>query len=256
MRFFNTEGPVNRDDHYAIPPLARLDVDGLLGLIRTKRYFVLHAPRQTGKTSALIALRDLLNGGRAGNFRCVNVNVEVGQAAGDDTDRAMPAILGNLADCARLLGDDFPDSAWRTQLATLGPDGALKGLCSGRWCEANPTPLVLLIDEIDSLVGATLLSVLRQLRSGYELRPRGFPQSVVLCGVRDIRDYRIRSTAGEGDRRRQSVQRGREVPALGRFHRGADTGFDSRSTRRKPGSALRRRRWTRCGGRPKANRGS
>ena len=196
MRFFNTEGPVNRDDHYAIPPLARLDVDGLLGLIRTKRYFVLHAPRQTGKTSALVALRDLLNGGKAGNFRCVNVNVEVGQAAGDDTDRAMPAILGNLADCARLLGDDFPDSAWRTQLATLGPDGALKGLL-GRWCEANPTPLVLLIDEIDSLVGATLLSVLRQLRSGYELRPRGFPQSVVLCGVRDIRDYRIRSTAGE-----------------------------------------------------------
>ena len=33
--------------------------------------------------------------------------------------------------------------------------------------------------------------------AGYEQRPEGFPQSVVLCGVRDIRDYRIRSCAGE-----------------------------------------------------------
>ena len=65
------------------------------------------------------------------------------------------------------------------------------------WCVANPTPLVLLVDEIDSLVGDTLLSVLRQLRAGYEQRPEGFPQSVVLCGVRDIRDYRIRSSTGE-----------------------------------------------------------
>ena len=74
-RFFNTEGPVRPDDHYAIQPLDRMDVDELLGLIRAKRYFVLHA-RQTGKTSTLIALRGLLNNG---NFRCVNVNVEVGQ---------------------------------------------------------------------------------------------------------------------------------------------------------------------------------
>ena len=38
-------------------------------------------------------------------------------------------------------------------------------------------------------------SVLRQLRAGYEKRPEGFPQSVVLCGVRDIRDYRCVSCA-------------------------------------------------------------
>ena len=54
---------------------------------------------------------------------------------------------------------------------------------------------MLLIDEIDSLIGDTLLSVLRQLRAGYVRRPGGFPQSVVLCGVRDVRDYRIQSTA-------------------------------------------------------------
>ena len=196
MRFFNTEGPVRPDDHYAIPPLDRMDVDELLALIRAKRYFVLHAPRQTGKTSALIALRDLLNSGRIGDFRCVDVNVEVGQVARDDTARGMRSILSSLAASARLLGDDFPRRAWPDILQQSGPDDALKDLLI-EWCGADPTPLVLLVDEIDSLVGDTLLSVLRQLRAGYQQRPGGFPQSVVLCGVRDIRDYRIRSSTGE-----------------------------------------------------------
>ena len=196
MRFFNTEGPVRPDDHYAIAPLDRADVDEFLDLIRAKRYFVLHAPRQTGKTSALIALRDLLNSGAAGNFRCVDVNVEVGQVARDDVARGIRAILSSLATSARLLGDDYPDGIWPDVLTKVGPEDALKEVLT-RWCVANPVPLVLLVDEIDSLVGDTLLSVLRQLRAGYQRRPEGFPQSVVLCGVRDIRDYRIRSSTGE-----------------------------------------------------------
>ena len=196
MRFFNTEGPVRPDKHYAIQPLERMDVSEFLSLIRAERYFVLHAPRQTGKTSALIALRDLLNSGEAGNLRCVDVNVEVGQVARDDTARGMRAILSSLAASARLLGDDFPRGIWLDILQQSGPDDALKDLLI-EWCMANPVPLVLLVDEIDSLVGDTLLSVLRQLRAGYPQRPGAFPQSVVLCGVRDIRDYRIRSSTGE-----------------------------------------------------------
>ncbi len=196
MRFFNTAGPVRPDDHYAIPPLDRVDVDELLALIRAKQYFVLHAPRQTGKTSALIALRDLLNRGEAGDFRCVDVDVEVAQVARDDVARGVRAILSSLASSARFLGDDHPDEVWPDVLAKAGPEDALKELLA-RWCAANPTPLVLLVDEIDTLVGDTLLSVLRQLRAGYPRRPEGFPQSVVLCGVRDIRDYRIRSSTGE-----------------------------------------------------------
>ena len=197
MRFFNTAGPVRPDEHYAIDPLDRVDIGELLSLIRTKQYFVLHAPRQTGKTSALIALRDLLNSGEAGDFRCVDVNVEVGQVARDDTDRGIRAILNGLATNALLLGDDYPDQVWPDVLAKVGPEGAFAGLLT-RWCVANPVPMVLLIDEIDSLVGDTLLSVLRRLRSGYhQKRPETFPQSVVLCGVRDVRDYRLHSTTGE-----------------------------------------------------------
>jgi len=36
-----------------------------------------------------------------------------------------------------------------------------------------------------------LISLLRQIRAGYPDRPHAFPQTVLLCGVRDVRDYRI-----------------------------------------------------------------
>ena len=196
MRFFNTEGPVRPDMHYGIPPLSRMDIGELLGLIRAERYFVLHAPRQTGKTSALIALRDLLNSGEVGDYRCVHMNAEVAQVARDDVAEGIRAILSMMASRAFLLGDDYPDRIWVDLLAKVGPNDALRHVLM-HWCMANPVPLVLLIDEIDSLVGDTLLSVLRQIRAGYEQRPEGFPASVVLCGVRDIQDYRIRATTGE-----------------------------------------------------------
>ena len=107
MRFFNTEGPVRAADHYCIPPLTRIDLDEVLALVRGQKYFVLHAPRQTGKTSALLALRDLLNAGAAGDYRCAYANFEVGQAAREDTARAMRAMLGEIARRARLtLGDE------------------------------------------------------------------------------------------------------------------------------------------------------
>ena len=193
MRRFNTEGPVVAQDHYCIPPLERVNLGEILELIRDKRYFVLHAPRQTGKTSILLALRDLLNGGVQGDFRCVYVNVEAGQAMREDVARAMRVILGELASRARSLGDEFLYEAWPGILAIFS-DGAL-GEALTRWCETDPRPLVLLIDEIDALIGDTLISVLRQLRARYDQRPGSFPQSVVLCGVRDVRDYRIRSNS-------------------------------------------------------------
>ena len=193
MRFFNTEGPIRPDDHYHIPPLDRVDPDELLGLVRDKRYFVLHAPRQTGKTSALLALRDLLNAGD--DYRCVYANVEAGQAMREDVAEGMRAVLSELAlEASLTLGDETLEGIWPGVLERAGPGQALRQALL-RWCMADPKPLVLLIDEIDALVGDTLLSVLRQLRAGYPGRPARFPQSVVLCGVRDVRDYRIHSAA-------------------------------------------------------------
>jgi len=40
----------------------------ILMLIEQKNYFILHAPRQTGKNSCLLALRDYLNAALGGRF--------------------------------------------------------------------------------------------------------------------------------------------------------------------------------------------
>ena len=188
MRSFNTAGPVNATDHYLVAPLSRIDLEEVLGLVRDKKYFVLHAPRQTGKTSALLALADVLNGR---GYRCVYATVETARTARDDVERAMRVVLATLAEAAQAgVGDAFLADAWPDILARFGPDLAL-GTALSRWAQAAPEPLVLLIDEIDTLTGDSLLSVLQQVRAGYPNRPARFPHSVVLCGMRDLRDYRM-----------------------------------------------------------------
>ncbi len=196
MRDFNTAGPVRAHLNYCVPPLGRLGAAELLSLVRTERYFVLHAPRQTGKTSVLLALRDLLNGGTEGEYRCAYINVEPAQTAREDVGRAMGAIATEIAHEAEdTLNDPATAEAARGLDTTGRPDVAL-GTLLRLWTKASAAPLALLIDEIDALVGDTLVSVLRQLRAGYAHRPTAFPQSVVLCGVRDVRDYRIHTGSG------------------------------------------------------------
>ena len=178
-----------------MPPLERFDLDEVLGLIRTERYFVLHAPRQTGKTSSLLALRDLLNSRAEGHYRCAYINVETAQTAREDVGAAMGAVTSEIAREARYTLDDpaTADAADRLD-TTRRPHTALGTLLS-EWARATGPPLVFMIDEIDAMVGDSLVSVLRQLRTGYIHRPAAFPQSVILCGVRDVRDYRIRASS-------------------------------------------------------------
>ncbi len=192
MRFFNTAGPVMPEDHYHVAPLERMDPDEIFGLIEQKCYFILHAPRQTGKTSALLALMEELN--EAGRHRAVYVNVEGAQAAREDVPAAVRAILSALSRSAAIhLHDRFVEDHWQRILEASGAHDALGDVLS-RWSQDDVSrPLVLMIDEVDALVGDTLISVLRQLRAGYTQRPAHFPQSVILCGVRDVRDYRIHS---------------------------------------------------------------
>ncbi len=195
-RYFNTEGPVRAAKHYCIPPLQRVDLDEILTLVDREKYFVLHAPRQTGKTSTLEALAETINS--TGRYRCVYANIEEAQTAGEVVPEAMHVILDQLAgEARRMLGDGFVQQAKARLLADCAAHSVL-GEMLAQWSESDPKPLVLFIDEIDSLKGDSLLSVLRQLRVGYRRRPHAFPQSVILCGVRDVRDYVVYSSAAGG----------------------------------------------------------
>ncbi len=191
MRFFNTAGPVDCKDHYCLPPLSRFNLSEILDLIHQKKYFVLHAPRQSGKTSCLLALRDYLN--HEEHYYAVYVNIEAGQSARGDVKRGMRAILSELS---FQVGPTLEEERFRGVISSAideyGEDAALKAILV-YWCQHLTKPLILLIDEIDALVGDTLISLLRQIRSGYPQRPASFPSSVILCGVRDVRDYRIHS---------------------------------------------------------------
>ena len=187
-RFFNTAGPQKPEDNYTIDPLNRFDLYDMLTLIRQKRYFVLHAPRQTGKTSCMLALRNYLNKG--GDYVCVYANVEGGQASRNDVDSVIKSTCDTLAERTRsILKSDMPLHI-RDEVRSVSKDSMLTTFLH-RLSEALPKPLVLIIDEIDALVGDSLVSVLRQIRSGYDDRPQAFPLSVILCGIRDVRDYRI-----------------------------------------------------------------
>ncbi len=189
MRFFNTEGPVRSDIHYCLPPLQRWNLDDVLTLIERQKYFLLHAPRQTGKTSCLLALMEYLN--REGRYRAVYANLETAQAARENVALAMTGLVQTIANSARLwVKDSHAPSLAREVLAEQAATVALEQFLT-RWSEQSPQPLVLLLDEVDALVGDTLISLLRQLRAGYNQRPTAFPHSVILCGVRDLRDYRI-----------------------------------------------------------------
>ena len=190
-RTFNTAGPMKPERHYCIPPLDRLNLTGMRRLVREENYLVLHAPRQTGKTTALLALADVLNGD---GYRCIYATVERARTARGDIHRTMQVVLGTLASAANAAGDGFVAETWPGVLAEYGPDLAL-GECLSRWAGRSDKPLVLLLDEVDTLQGDALLGLLQQLRAGYAMRPSGFPQSVLLCGMRDLRDYQIDATA-------------------------------------------------------------
>ena len=195
MRFFNTAGPVDAVRHYTLPPLSRIDLDDVFMLIEQQKYFVLHAPRQTGKTSVLLALMERLN--REGRYHCLYVNIEGAQSARGDVTAGITTIVQNVAAAASRHLDNPRLIDWVAALSTRHTAHGLLQALLEHWAQASDKPIVLLLDEVDALIGDTLISLLRQIRAGYAQRPRAFPQTIVLCGVRDVRDYRIHTSDQE-----------------------------------------------------------
>ncbi|MBP6830073.1 MAG: ATP-binding protein [Deltaproteobacteria bacterium] len=184
-RTFNTAGPCRPEIHYMLPPERRLP--GVRALIDQQAYFVLHAPRQVGKTTSLLTLGKQLTA--EGRFAAVMVSMEMGAAFPDDIGAAEAAILEGWRDRTQAwLPPDLQPPPWPEAAAGSRIGAALK-----QWAVACPRPLVVFLDEIDALRDQVLVSVLRQLRNGHANRPGGFPWSLALVGLRDVRDYKVAS---------------------------------------------------------------
>jgi hypothetical protein len=165
-----------------VPALSRLPEAP--ELVNLQAFFVLHAPRQTGKTTALRALASELTA--QGRYAAVHFSCETGRAAGDDYATANRDILMRI----RLGADDQLTEELHPPAWPTASEGTQLQVALRAWAEVCPRPLVLFFDEIDALRGQSLISVLSQLRDGYNSRPAPFPASVALCGLRDVRDYK------------------------------------------------------------------
>lgn len=182
-KFFNTAGLCNPEDHYMVDPLKRLtEVEEL---IQKKLYFSIHAPRQTGKTTYLHALAKKLN--REGKYISIVVSFEIVGYSSITLEYANKLLIENIYQASFL--------QLEPQYRPVNPENKdilnLKKYLTD-WCLSQSRPIVLLIDEIDALMGDLLISVLRQLRDGYQSRPEAFPSSVALVGLRDVRDYKAK----------------------------------------------------------------
>ncbi|MDR0394321.1 MAG: AAA-like domain-containing protein, partial [Tannerella sp.] len=186
MKYFNIAGPCNSIKHYMIEAATRLQ--GVEQLIDEEQYFVIHAARQSGKTTYLKDLAKRLNTG--GKYYALYCSLESVQGIADPKE-GIPAIVRNMKNKIEemdiLHGAEFAKNADYEDFT-----GVLKTALT-RYCKLLDKPLVILFDEADCLSEGTLISFLRQLRDGYNSRPEvAFPHSVALVGMRNIRDYKAR----------------------------------------------------------------
>ncbi len=85
---FNVTGPCDPDEHYMLPTQERCR--GLLQLIDNKQYFVIHAARQSGKTTLLLELAQQLN--EAGHYYALYCSLESVERI-TEAKEGIPAIL-------------------------------------------------------------------------------------------------------------------------------------------------------------------
>jgi hypothetical protein len=163
-------------------------LQGVKQLIDMEQYFVIHAARQSGKTTYLNDLTERLNA--EGKYYALYCSLEsMGRVV--DPRAGIPEIV-------RKIKGDFefstiPHVEDFARKADYENYTNVLNLELTRFCMLLDKPLVILFDEVDCLSDDTLITFLRQLRNGYNTRSRiPFVHSIVLVGMRNIRDYKDR----------------------------------------------------------------
>ncbi len=185
-KFFNVAGPCQSEEHYMLPSDKRCE--GITPLIDQKQYFVIHAARQSGKTTLLLDLIRKLN--VAGKYHSLYCSLESVEGITAPKD-GVPAIVHVIRNAIKY-NKTLPNKDYATGLNLDWYNVALKESLTD-FCINLDKPLIILFDELDCLSNATLISFLRQLRDGYINRAAiPFIHSVGLIGMRNIRDYKGR----------------------------------------------------------------
>ena len=185
-RYFNIAGPCNRADHYMIDAYSRLK--GVEQLIDMKQYFVIHAARQSGKTTYLKDLTRRLNEG--GKYYAIYCSLESLQPF-EDAKEGIPEIVKLLK--KTILFSNIPNRHEFAENADYTYISGVLNMSFSLFCMKIDKPLVMLFDEADCLSEDTLISFLRQLREGYNNRTSiPFVHSLALVGMRNIRDYKAK----------------------------------------------------------------
>jgi hypothetical protein len=183
-RFFNIAGPCNKIQHYIIDPATRLH--GVENLIEYGQYFVIHAARQSGKTTYLQDLAQRLNAEE--NYYTLYCSLENLQGITNPKE-GIPEIVRKIKSTLRFSSipqrEKFAEEAdYENFTDVLQTELTIFSM-------ALDKPLVILFDEADCLSEGTLITFLRQLRNGYNSRSTTpFVHSVALVGMRNIRDFK------------------------------------------------------------------
>jgi hypothetical protein len=182
-----------------LPALQRLDIDDM---VEGRYYFILHAPRQSGKTTCIAALANKINS--EGRFYALKVSLSQLRAIGD-RDKGL-ATISELIDWSMKIS---PVGAIRERAYTYGSASGMGHASSKVWtilnclCNDLDRDLVVFFDEADCISPDPLIGFLSQIREGYMVRDEtppftSFPRSIALVGMRDI-SYHLASVRPETD---------------------------------------------------------
>jgi hypothetical protein len=180
---FNTTGPCNSKEHYMLDPFRNIGKE-LTDLIDQKNYFVIHAARQSGKTTLLWELADKINA--EGKYYALYCTLEALQEL-TEPEKGVPEIVRRIED--RIDRQGLPKGFAKN--ANYDNFTGVLNSSLANYCRSLDKPLVILFDEADCLSEGTLITFLRQLREGFVSRARvSFVHSIALVGMRNIRDYK------------------------------------------------------------------
>jgi type II secretory pathway predicted ATPase ExeA/Holliday junction resolvase len=161
-------------------------LQGVEELIDMEQYFVIHAARQSGKTTYLRDLTRRLN--ESGKYYALYCSLE-GLQKIEDVEKGIPQIISCISNA--LYNANVPNSESFAKNANYFFFATVLNFELTKYCKGLDKPLVILFDEADCLSEDTLISFLRQLREGYNNRDMySFVHSLALVGMRNIRDYK------------------------------------------------------------------